>query len=119
MKRIAGVVCLGFVVSGCGGSANKPEAAVDSLITGVAQAQCDWEFRCCKDAEIRTLEKARFTDAAGCVSFRMLDLKNTLWIEREAVGAGRMGVDPVSAAACIDQFKMRACNLPNGKPPVM
>ena len=69
MKRSALLVGIGLMASACGGANNtQRNPAVDDFLTAAAQAECDWEFRCCKDAEIKLLEKGRFTDQKGCKS---------------------------------------------------
>jgi hypothetical protein len=126
------VTCLLVVVAGCGGGNNSSKMngdgtpavytsvpAVDNFLQATAQARCDWEFRCCKDTEIAQLDKTKFKDAASCVPFRLLDLKDALWLDRQAVGSSRMKVDDAAAAACLTTLKALACNLPNGQPPPM
>src|SRR5437870_3506025 len=110
MRCIPVLVGLCALAAGCGGKqaarsgddggAVADTSSVDTFLRQLAQNQCDWELRCCKDAEIKLIEKGRPTDAMSCVAFHLLDAKDSLWLERYEVGAGRMKSDDAGSAAC-------------------
>ncbi|HZS42559.1 MAG TPA: hypothetical protein VFF06_37270, partial [Polyangia bacterium] len=102
--------------AGCG---DPGTAQVDSFINSMAQQKCDWEFRCCTDAEI-TLEDGRkfmASDEGSCVPYRALELADELYIDRLAVREGRLRVDQDAAGACLDQMQNKACNTAPGMTP--
>src|SRR5256885_13201489 len=105
MKR---TLLLLAVAAGCGDDIST--AQVDAFIQSLATQSCDWEFRCCKDPEIATLDGHKFTDEAHCVPYRQLALENQLYIDRLAVGEGRLRLDGAKTAACLAQMTGRACN---------
>src|SRR5438132_4914422 len=105
-------------LAGCG---DPGTAQVDDFIHSMAQQKCDWEFRCCTDAEI-TLEDGRkfmATDEGSCVPYRALELADQLYIDRLAVREGRLRVDGDKASACINQMQSKTCNPKPGDPPQM
>lgn len=105
------VACASF---GCG---SPGTGSVDSYINSVAQASCDWEFRCCTAAEIMQQEMTKFKDAATCLKFRQLTLEDQLYAERLAVRQGRIKVDNGQVQACLAQLNAKACNTPPGMQP--
>ena len=94
-------------LAGCG--SNNPGAVTD-FITAMATQQCAWEFRCCTDPEIKTLDGRKFTGMDDCVPYRTLALENTLFLDRLAAREGRLRVDGDAAAACLDSMQNRVCN---------
>jgi hypothetical protein len=108
-----------FAFAGCGDAGT---AQVDSFIQQLAQQKCDWEFRCCTDDEIQSMDGRKFspTDEGSCVPYRVLELADELYIDRLAVREGRLRVDPDQAGACINQMTMLVCNTAPGQtPPAM
>jgi hypothetical protein len=110
----ASLVACALGLFGCG---SPDTGAVDNYVKSLAAAQCQWEFRCCTDAEIMQQEMNKFKDEATCEQFRQLALEDTLYAERLAVRQGRIRVDSTQAKACLDAQSMRACNPAPGTPP--
>jgi hypothetical protein len=108
------VVCASLLVIGCG---SPGTGAVDSYINSVAQASCDWEFRCCTAAEIMQQEMTKFKDAATCLKFRELKLEDQLYAERLAVHQGRIKVDDKQVQLCLAELNAKPCNTPPGMTP--
>jgi len=102
-------------VAGCGNNTGD----VDSFISNVATEQCAWEFRCCKDAEIKQQDGRRFTNMDDCVPYHKLQLQNQWYLDRLAASQGRLKVNTDHAAACIAQMNALACNPKPGAPPIM
>jgi hypothetical protein len=93
---------------------------VTSFVQSVAQAACDWEFRCCKDEEIKARDTNKYTTAAQCLPYAQLAAEDALYIDRLAVSEGRLRLDSTHANACITQMKSRMCNpAPGSTPPPM
>src|ERR1043166_1642589 len=102
MKRLSYLVFF-VTVAGCGSGGNST-AAVDDFIQSMASSQCEWEFRCCNEGEIMTLEGNKFSVSGQCTSYRALALQTQLYIDRLAASEGRLRVDPVQAQACLGQM---------------
>ena len=96
----------GMIVAGCGGGATGD---VDDFINRMALEQCNWEFRCCTDQEVRALDGRKFTTADACGPYRTLALENQLYLERLAARQGRLRVDAQKAARCVEALSRRAC----------
>jgi hypothetical protein len=114
LSRVSLLACAVAAFGGCGG---PDTAAVDHFVTALAAAQCQWEFRCCTDAEIMQQEMNKFKDEATCEEFHQLALENTLYSDRLAVRQGRVTVDSKQAQACLDQQNAKMCNPAPGSPP--
>lgn len=116
MKKIAHclLVMCAAVIGGCG---SPDTAAVDDYIRRLAAAQCQWEFRCCTDAQIEQREMGKFKDQATCEEFRQLALEYTTSDERLAVRQGRLSVDRAQADACLAQRTALSCDPAPGSPP--
>ncbi len=105
-----------FAVAGCGNNTG----AVDDFIHTVAQQQCEWEFRCCTDAEIMTRDGTKYADQDSCVPYQALTLMDQLYVDRLAVSEGRLRVDSQAASDCLIQLNQMACNpAPGQTPPMM
>jgi hypothetical protein len=115
MKRLSYLVLLTF--AGCGSGAGST-VAVDDFIQSMAASQCEWEFRCCNDAEIMALDGNKFSVSGQCTPYRALALQTQLYIDRLAAAEGRLKVDPIQAEACLGQMQARACNPRDGETPV-
>jgi hypothetical protein len=111
--RLGLVLACAFLAAGCGGD----PSAVDDYIKQVAQAQCQWEFRCCTDAEIKQKEMSKFMDEATCEKFVGLALTESLDLQKLGVRQGRLTVDKQSATACAAEQAMKACNPAPGTTP--
>jgi hypothetical protein len=103
MKRLA----ILLLVAGCGSPSTQD---VDQLIQQMAAQQCEWEFRCCTDAEINQLDGTKFTASGDCTPYRALALQTELYLHRLAASEGRLKVDQTQATACIAQMQAKACN---------
>ena len=107
-------------LSGCSSSSssspNVDTSQVDSFIQSMAQAQCAWEYNCCKDAEIKALEGSKYTTKEACLPYQQLTEEDALYLERLAVREGRITVDTTHAAACLSQQTSRMCNAAPGMP---
>src|SRR3954452_686814 len=103
------------LAAGCGSNG----ADVDAFIDNVAQQQCAWEFRCCKDSEIKLLDGRKFATMDECVPYRKLKLQNQWFLERLASREGRLHVDPDLADKCLSQMDGMACNPKPGQPTMM
>src|SRR5579859_4238847 len=100
---------LATLAAACG---SDQSGRVSSFIASTAQASCDWEFRCCSDAEITQLDGKKFApgDQGGCVPYKTLDLATQLYVDRLAVNEGRMRLDSAAAAECLTQLAAKPCN---------
>ena len=98
---IAALAPLGACHSDAAGSPDLSQ--VNSFIQAQAQAACDWEFKCCKDAEIKANDQNKYTTKAECLAYEQLAQEDSLYLARLAVSEGRMRVDSTHAAACIHQ----------------
>jgi hypothetical protein len=123
MKKLCfGALGIGFgALVSLGGCSISPPAdidtsAVDSFIQAVGQAACDWDYRCCSDPEIKTLEGTKFTTKEQCLPYKQLAAENTLYLDRLAVREGRLRVDDDKAAACLQTQQTKACNPKPGLP---
>jgi hypothetical protein len=101
------------LITGCGGDTGP----VDDFIQKLAQAQCQWEFRCCTDAEIMQKEMMKFSDEATCEKFAVLALQEALDLDKLGVKQGRLAVDKASADACVAEQNNKMCNMPGGTTP--
>src|SRR5262245_18063384 len=109
-------LALFFVLAaGCGTNTGD----VDNFIQNVATEQCGWEFRCCKDSEIKQQDGRKFATMDDCVPYHKLQLQNQWYLDRLAATQGRLRVDTDKAAACIDQMNTMMCNPKPGAPPIM
>ena len=90
---------------------------VDDFIHRLSQAQCQWEFRCCTDAEIKVRDMMKYSDEATCEKYTQLQLLDTMYLARLGVKQGRAKVDGTMADACIAKLGMKACNTPPGQTP--
>jgi hypothetical protein len=112
---LVAVACVG----GC--SSNKGAApdtsSVDAYVQSLAQAACDWEFRCCKDAEIKTLVGTKYTTKEDCLPYQQLAVEDGLYLARLAVRDGRVRLDATHSAACLQQQQSKVCNPPPNTPP--
>jgi hypothetical protein len=106
---------LALVLAGCGNNTGD----VDDFIQNVATAQCAWEFRCCKDAEIKQQDGRKFANMDDCVPYHKLTLQNQWYLDRLAASQSRLKVDTDKAAACLDQMNGMVCNPKPGDPPIM
>lgn len=98
-------------------AASAPDLSqVNSFIQAQAQAACDWEFKCCTDAEIKASDQNKYTTKAECLAFQQLSQEDNLYLTRLAVTEGRMRVDSTHATACIQQMSARVCNPLPGTP---
>src|SRR5262245_3137810 len=111
MRLKLALLCL--VVAGCGTTTND----VDDFIQNVASEQCGWEFRCCKDAEIKQQDGHKFASHDDCVPYHKLQLQNQWYLDRLAASQGRLRVDTDRAAACVAQMEAQVCNPKPGAPP--
>src|SRR5437016_2198325 len=91
--------------------------SVDHFIQQLAQAECQGEFRCCTDAEIKVRDQMKYADEATCEKFAQLALEDAMYLGRLGVKQGRGKVDGTQASACIAKAQMKACNTPPGQPP--
>jgi hypothetical protein len=53
-------------------------SSVDHYIQQLAQAQCQWEFRCCTDAEIKVRDMMKYSDEASCEKYTQLALEDSM-----------------------------------------
>jgi hypothetical protein len=99
-------------LAGCGPSTSDPDVsgALDSFIEQAAAAQCAWEFRCCTDAEIKSADGRKYSDANGCVPYHALTLEKQLYVARLAAHQRRVRLDGGKAQACLLMLMERACN---------
>lgn len=105
------VLLCGLVLSACG-SGNTGD--VDSFIQSIATELCDWEFRCCTDAEIKIQDGHKFSTESDCVPYRQLSLQDELYANVLAARQGRVRVDRSQAQACLAQMTSMSCNpMPN------
>jgi hypothetical protein len=111
-KRLA---LFALLVAGCGNNTTD----VDSFIQNVATEQCSWEFRCCKDSEIKQQDGRKFTTMDDCVPYHKLQLQNQWYLDRLAASQGRLRVDTDQASTCIAQMDGMVCNPKPGAPPMM
>ncbi len=102
-----------LATAGCGSNSS---ADVDSFIGSLAAQQCDWEFRCCKDAEIKQLDGRKYAAEEDCIPYKTLALEDQLFLERLAAREGRLRVDSTRAGACLAQLTAKACNPMPGTP---
>jgi hypothetical protein len=105
---------LAVALSACG---TPDTGSVDKYIKQLAQAQCQWEFRCCTDAEIKVRDMMKYSDEATCEKFAQLALEDSMYLARLAVSQGRAKVDDAMAQACVAKQQMKMCNTPPGQPP--
>jgi hypothetical protein len=108
------MICL-LAISLC--ACGTDTSSVDNYIKQLAQAQCQWEFRCCTDAEIKQQEMGKFSDEATCEKFAQLALEDAMYIGRLGVRQGRMKIDDKMASACIAKQQAKACNPAPGTTP--
>jgi len=109
MKSYLGLACV-LLITGCGGDTGP----VDDFIQKLAQAECQWEFRCCTDAEIMQKEMMKFSDEATCEKFAVLALTEGLSLSKLGVKQGRLAVDKAAADACVAAQANKTCNMPGG-----
>ncbi len=114
MKTSLGLILGVAAIGGCGDSVSTGQ--VDQFIQTMAQQSCDWEFRCCTDPEIASLDGSKFTTQDRCNQYRALALEDQLYIDRLAVKEGRLRVDNTKATACLAQLSSKLCNPDPTKP---
>jgi hypothetical protein len=102
-----------LAISGCGGDTG----AVDDFISKMAQAQCQWQYRCCTDAEIKQQTMGKYMDEPTCEKFAQLALQQQFDLQRLGVSQGRLTVDKAAVDACVAEQAMKACNPPPGTTP--
>src|SRR5437879_4633734 len=115
MKRSVLLAC-GIALAGCGSDGS---GGIDSFIQDVATAQCNWEFRCCTDPEIKVQDGHKFADQSSCVPYRQLALQDQLYMSRLAAHQGRLKLDDKKSQACLDMMKAQTCNPKPGQPAPM
>jgi hypothetical protein len=116
-RYILSLACALFV-AGCG---NADTSSVDNYIKQMAQATCQWQYRCCTDAEIKLQEGTKYMDEPTCEKFAQLALTDSMALEKLGVKQGRIHVDQQQAQACIAQLTAKDCNPAPGSmtPPMM
>jgi hypothetical protein len=111
---------LGLAILAAAGCGSNGTGDVDSFITSMASAECDWEFRCCTDPEIKQAYDSKYATMEDCVPYWTLKFENQLFLDRLAVREGRLKVESAHAAACLGQLTSKQCNPKPGAviPPV-
>ena len=112
MKRALVLAC-SLVLSACG---SDNTSGIDDFIRNIATQQCDWEFRCCTDAEIKAQDGRKFTSQDDCVPYRQLALQDELYSSLLAARQGRMRLDHDHAHACMTQMMGMQCNPKPNQP---
>lgn len=108
-----------LIIVGTTGCDSSSTGAVDDFIAQMAEEQCAWEFRCCKDTEIKEMDGRKFTNLEACVPYRTLALVNQLYLNRLAAREGRLRVEGQRAEQCLGQLSAKACNPKPGTPAQM
>jgi hypothetical protein len=107
-------LALACALAACGGN---DTSGLDNFIKNMSQALCQWEFRCCTDAEIMQIEMGKFTDEATCEKFANLKLTDEFALTRLGIQQGRIKIDTGLAQMCVDKANMKVCNGTMTTPP--
>src|SRR5262249_1604606 len=113
MGRVWAVIALAFL--SC--DPEHDTAAVDQFIKDQAAQVCEWQYKCCTDAEIKVVESTKYMSEMACEPYEVLELGNFLYTSRLGVRQGRVTVDTKQASLCIEQLKNKPCNQSNGQAP--
>ncbi len=99
------------LLAACNGSSGPADVGpLNNFLQAQAQASCDWEFKCCTDAEIKTIDDGKYATDSSCVAYQQLSQEDSLYLARLAVSEGRLRVDSTHAAACLKELSARPCN---------
>ena len=109
----AALMALALFARCSGGRAAAPTVrGVDELAAEITSAFCAWQFRCCSGVEISQLEGGRYRNEEECrTSSVALSVSTQLALAASTVRAGRTTLEPTAAAACVEAYRNRACNL--------
>jgi hypothetical protein len=125
MKKLGfGIASIGAALTllgACSSDAKSADVgALNNFLQAQSQAACDWEFKCCTDAEIKKTEDGKYTTSAQCLAYQQLTQEDQLYLARLAVSEGRLKVDSTHAAACLQTLSARVCNPKPGMtlPPI-
>jgi hypothetical protein len=98
-----------LVVLGCGPSPGPRATGIDALVSGLADAACGWQQRCCSPIE---REDPSVSSSTECAPRATAELERAAARLRASLAAGTVTFDVSAAEDCLAKARAQSCGVP-------